>query len=60
MAQIITVCFETGRVKDWGLNRFEEAARRCNAEALRQPEEIAATLRRCAAQYQRQAEGAGA
>lgn len=60
MAQIITVCFETGRVTDWGLSRFEEAARRCSAEASRQPEQIAATLRRIAAGYRKQAaEGAG-
>lgn len=56
VAQIITVNFSTGQVTDWGLNRFEEAARRCNAEASRQPDEIARTLKRCADRYLRQAE----
>ena len=54
MAQIILVDFASGRVTDWGLSRFEEAARRCNAEASRQPAEIAATLRRIAENYRRQ------
>lgn len=59
MAQIITADFRERRVLDWGLDPFAEAARRCSAEALRQPEEIAASLRRCAAKYRR-AEGGGA
>lgn len=57
MAQIITVDFPARKVMDWGMDRFTEAARRCNAEALRQPDEIARTLKRCAAKYLRQAEG---
>lgn len=35
-------------------------ATRCEREADRQPDKIADTLRRCAAQYRKQAEGAGA
>lgn len=34
-------------------------ATRCEREARRQPEEIAATLRRCAANYRMKAEGGG-
>jgi hypothetical protein len=56
VAQIITVDFPARKVIDWGTDRFAEAARRCEAEALRQPSEIADTLRRCAARY-RAAEG---
>ena len=33
-------------------------ATRCEREAYRQPDEIAATLRRCAANYRQRAEGA--
>jgi len=57
MAQIITVDFPARKVMDWGTDRFAEAARRCEAEALRQPDKIADTLRRCAAKYRKQAEG---
>lgn len=59
VAQIITVDFEGRRVMDWGTDRFAEAARRCSAEALRQPDEIARTLQRCAARYRKAAEGGG-
>lgn len=34
-------------------------ATRCEREADRQPGEIAATLRRCAAEYRKRAEGGG-
>lgn len=54
MAQIITVDFPARKVTDWGMDRFTEAARRCNAEALRQPDEIARILKRCAAKYAKQ------
>lgn len=57
VAQIITVSFADRRVIDWGTDRFAEAARRCSAEALRQPDEIARTLQRCAARYRKAAEG---
>lgn len=57
MAQIITVDFPARKVMDWGTDRFAEAARRCEAEALRQPNEIADTLRRCAAKYRQQKGG---
>lgn len=56
MAQIITVSFADRKVIDWGLDRFAEAARRSEAEALRQTGEIARTLQRLAAKY-RAAEG---
>lgn len=58
VAQIITVSFADRKVMDWGLEPYAEAARRCEAEASRQPNEIADALRRCAARY-RAAEGAG-
>ena len=58
VAQIITVDFPARKVIDWGSDRFAEAARRCSAEALRQPDEIARTLERCAAKYLKAAEGA--
>lgn len=57
MAQIITVDFPARKVMDWGLDPFGEAARRCEAEALRQPGEIADSLRRCAARYRQQKGG---
>lgn len=57
MAQIITVDFPARKVIDWGTDRFAEAARRCEAEALQQPSEIAAVLRRCAARYRQQKGG---
>lgn len=59
VAQIITVDFPARKVIDWGTDRFAEAARRCEAEALQQPDRIADALRRCAAKY-RAAEGGGA
>ena len=59
VAQIITVHFGERRVIDWGQDRFAEAARRCSAEALRQPDEIARTLERCAARYLKAAERGG-
>lgn len=59
MAQIITVDFRGRKVIDRGLDRFEESARRCELRAAMEPEEIAASLRRCAAKYRR-AEGGGA
>jgi hypothetical protein len=58
VAQIITVDFPARKVIDWGTDRFAEAARRCEAEALLQPDRIADALRRCAAKY-RAAEGGG-
>jgi hypothetical protein len=60
VAQIITVDFPARKVIDWGTDRFAEAARRCEAEALRQPNEIARTLERCAARYREAAKGGGA
>lgn len=59
VGQLITVNFSTGQVMDWGTDRFAEAARRCSAEALRQPPEIARTLQRCAARYLKAAERGG-
>ena len=59
VAQIITVDFPARKVIDWGTDRFAEAARRCEAEAVLQPDKIADALRRCAAKY-RAAEGGGA
>lgn len=59
VAQIIIVDFPARKVMDWGLDRFAEAARRCEAEALQQPDKIAETLRRVAAKYRQQQGGAG-
>lgn len=58
MGDVIRVCFER-RVR---ITRDEwlAGAHRCEAEAARQPDRIAATLRRCAASYRnRAAEGGG-
>jgi len=57
MGELISVDFRARRVL---ISRDEwlAGARRCSAEADRQPEEIAATLRRCAAKYRQKAKGA--
>ena len=58
VAQIITVNFGERRVIDWGLeDRYAEAAARCELEALRQPADIADTLKRLAANYRKQGTG---
>ena len=54
MAQIITVDFPARKVMDWGKNICAEAA---HVEALPQPDEISASLKRCVAFLNRAAEG---
>ena len=55
MGDVIRVTFGEGRQISRS-DRFAEAARRSEAEALRQTDEIADVLKRCAARY-RAAEG---
>lgn len=52
MGQVITVDFQAKRVMI-SREAWLDGARRCSAEAERQPEEIARTLRRCSDHYLR-------
>jgi len=57
MGDVIYASF--GRRVQISRDEWLRGADRCEAEASRQPRDIARTLRRCAANYRKQAEGAG-
>ena len=58
MGEVIYASF--GRRVQISRDEWLTGATRCEREADRQPDKIADTLRRCAANYRKQAEGAGA
>lgn len=58
MGQIINVDFRAGKVMI-GRDEWLAGAARCETEAARQTDKIAATLRRCARSYRQRAEERG-